>query len=252
MSKLIQRAIEWENTNDPTKLAELVTCGSVHRAVCLALADRYIMELEDPERARARALIDQVLSSQTSFDRTSAIIVPEVANASVYYLIATRYILVRGSRNAELTSLHQANGEARNLLKARLPERIGQEDAITCAIIRDLVPNRFAPFRLEPEWFTRTVKQIASQIQQERSYFDLPILADCLEEAGCKCQLLLDHLRTPMMNKSDLPDTIKERFPVHLADCWGLVMIHHRILSSSELAPYPFRDVTRAMLRGKP
>jgi hypothetical protein len=39
------------------------------------------------------------------------------------------------------------------------------------------------------------VKRIAREIQSERRWADLPVLADALADAGCADGFLLDHLR---------------------------------------------------------
>ena len=45
------------------------------------------------------------------------------------------------------------------------------------------------------KWKRGTVKRIASSIHQDKSWAQLPILADALEEAGCSDAFVLDHLR---------------------------------------------------------
>lgn len=46
-------------------------------------------------------------------------------------------------------------------------------------------------------WEDATVRRIANKVYAERSFGDLPILADALEEAGCTNSDILDHLRGP-------------------------------------------------------
>jgi hypothetical protein len=52
------------------------------------------------------------------------------------------------------------------------------------------------------KWHTGTVRLIAENIKTFRSYADLPILADALEEAGCQDFRILWHLREPMRHDS--------------------------------------------------
>jgi hypothetical protein len=40
-----------------------------------------------------------------------------------------------------------------------------------------------------------TIKRVAQSIHEKRSWAELPVLADALEEAGCAESFLLDHLR---------------------------------------------------------
>jgi len=69
----------------------------------------------------------------------------------------------------------------------------------------------------DPSWLTAntgTVAAIASVIDQERRWEDLPILADALEEAGCTDQEMLQHCRQP---------------GEHLRCCWVVAMLLARI-----------------------
>ncbi len=55
-----------------------------------------------------------------------------------------------------------------------------------------------APPEIDPAWLRwgrGTVKRIAREIQAERRWADLPVLADALEDAGCAEDFLLGHLR---------------------------------------------------------
>jgi hypothetical protein len=52
------------------------------------------------------------------------------------------------------------------------------------------------------KWNGGTVRLIAESIRAFRTYVDLPILADALEEAGCQDVRILRHLREPMIHDS--------------------------------------------------
>jgi hypothetical protein len=80
------------------------------------------------------------------------------------------------------------------------------------ALLRDLVGN---PFRPLGKWDSLTWVQgdpfrLARTIYHERTYTDLPVLADALEDAGCDSDALLDHLRSP---------------GPHARGCWALDLI---------------------------
>jgi hypothetical protein len=45
-------------------------------------------------------------------------------------------------------------------------------------------------------WSDRTVPRLARLIYDEHAFGDLPILADALEDAGCRDEVILDHLRS--------------------------------------------------------
>jgi hypothetical protein len=55
-----------------------------------------------------------------------------------------------------------------------------------------------------------TIPKLARAIYTDRTFTDLPILADCLEESGCHNQEILNHLRSPRP---------------HCRGCWPLDLI---------------------------
>src|SRR4051812_31401191 len=65
------------------------------------------------------------------------------------------------------------------------------------AVLRDIFGNPFAPPALDPSWRTPAVLAVAKAIYAERRFEDMPILADLLEELGCRDDELLSHCRRP-------------------------------------------------------
>src|SRR5262249_39746048 len=77
-----------------------------------------------------------------------------------------------------------------------------------CEIIRDIFGNPFRPSTLNPTVLTcngGTVPKLAQAIYDGRTFDQLPILADALEEAGCINPDILAHCRQP---------------GVHVRGCW--------------------------------
>lgn len=67
-------------------------------------------------------------------------------------------------------------------------------------LLRDIVGNPFRPVAIDPTWLRwndSTVPRLARAIFDARSFADLPILADALEEAECGDDRILGHLRSP-------------------------------------------------------
>ena len=60
---------------------------------------------------------------------------------------------------------------------------------------RDLIPNPFLPLTWDPDWFTSTVRQLASHIYSRHEFTTMPILADALQDAGCEDEQILNHCR---------------------------------------------------------
>jgi hypothetical protein len=63
---------------------------------------------------------------------------------------------------------------------------------------------------LDPSWLTPTVITLAQLIYNDRTFADLPILADALEDAGCDNEDILSHCR------GDSP---------HVRGCWVLDLL---------------------------
>lgn len=64
----------------------------------------------------------------------------------------------------------------------------------------EIFDNPFRPIVAEADWLSwsnGTVPRIAQRVYDERSFGNLPILADALEEAGCDNAEILNHCRQP-------------------------------------------------------
>ncbi len=75
------------------------------------------------------------------------------------------------------------------------------ECAVQASLLRDLCGNPFhPPLALDPGWLVwngGSVGRLARTIYEERHFEDLPVLADALEDAGCRNEEVLGHLRGP-------------------------------------------------------
>jgi hypothetical protein len=75
------------------------------------------------------------------------------------------------------------------------------EERHQCDLIRDIVGNPFHRIALDRQWVSwnhGTLPAIARHIYEGRAYYDLPILADALEDAGFANTSILDHCRLPV------------------------------------------------------
>ncbi|MFO0928110.1 MAG: hypothetical protein U0736_13915 [Gemmataceae bacterium] len=82
-----------------------------------------------------------------------------------------------------------------------------------CDLLREIIGNPFRPGWLSAEWLRwndEIVARLAAEIFQTGRYDELPVLADALEDAGCDCRDLLDHLRRP---------------GGHVHGCWALDLL---------------------------
>ena len=77
--------------------------------------------------------------------------------------------------------------------------------------LRDIFGNPFRPVIFDPACRTETTISLAQSAYESRDFSSLPILADCLEEAGCHHSDVLNHCRDPKQ--------------VHIRGCWVVDLI---------------------------
>jgi hypothetical protein len=83
------------------------------------------------------------------------------------------------------------------------------------ALLRDIVGNPFRPVAVTPRvlaWNDRAVPKLAQAIHDRRSFAELPVLADALEDAGCTDEDILAHLRGPATR-------------LHARGCWPVDLL---------------------------
>ncbi len=73
------------------------------------------------------------------------------------------------------------------------------EQAHQLSVLRDIVGNPFSRAVANPRWQRwggGLIRTLAAAIYEERRFADLPVLADALEEAGCRDATILQHARS--------------------------------------------------------
>jgi hypothetical protein len=76
--------------------------------------------------------------------------------------------------------------------------------------LREIVGNPFRPVHIDHAWRTQVVLNLAAAIYSGRTFEDMPILADALEDAGCDNKAILSHCREETN---------------HLRGCWLLDLL---------------------------
>jgi hypothetical protein len=97
-------------------------------------------------------------------------------------------------------------GSNRKFVAGKTAERQQQP-----AVLREIVGNPFRPVEFDPKWRTDTARALAQQMYAAREFGAAPILADALQDAGCECEPLLDHLR--------------EATAAHVRGCWAVDLV---------------------------
>jgi hypothetical protein len=71
------------------------------------------------------------------------------------------------------------------------------EESCQADLLRDVFGNPFRPVAADSSWRAPAAVHLAQAAYGERSFGQLPRLADALEEAGCTDRAVLDHCRGP-------------------------------------------------------
>jgi hypothetical protein len=101
---------------------------------------------------------------------------------------------------------------ARTAARALEAEREGESQAVAAPIrrlsaldavdlVREIFGNPFQPTTIDPNWLRwkeNSVLRMARVIYRKRCFRNLPLLANALEEAGCKDVAMLMHCRAPV------------------------------------------------------
>jgi hypothetical protein len=195
---------EWLASNDPDAMLEHITgwtserklrlfaCACCRRIWALLKTEQLRHAVETSERyADGRALLKELKAARDAVWQRS------------------------GEGLAAYTATHPRGAQTLKGLRAAasaaggyLAERAGQAD-----LLRDVTGNPFRTIEMNPAWLAwngGTVRSMAQAIYDERTFEQLPILADALEEAGCDDAEILHHCRKP---------------GVHVRGCWVLDLL---------------------------
>jgi hypothetical protein len=112
------------------------------------------------------------------------------------------YCYVAMRAYVEATGKNDMSGEWQTAFENIKPARLRGRFISSDRGIRSKYPTLWRLMKDPPvvdtawlKWNGGTVKRLARSIDKEKSWSDLPILADALEDTGCSEPFLLDHLR---------------------------------------------------------
>jgi hypothetical protein len=141
-------------------------------------------ELQE-ERDYSLAALSAVSKDNPLILRVTTYAMEEAANAALLEARVDAW-----DKGFSVEETHKAGEDAK--------KNVSRELAIfqTC-LVREIFGNPFHSTTVQPTWLTPTVKALAQAIYTERTFTDLPVLADALEEAGCMDHDILNHCRHP-------------------------------------------------------
>ncbi len=151
-----------------------------------ALLQETLGTLEEPWRASRGAERTSLEPTYDAIALALQVTRPEAPKAA-YYASSNAYLAVASLSNPGVAAYDSV------LYASRSAEERAQAD-----VLREIVgPLPFRPIRIEAAWLSGTVIQVANAIYQEGRWQDMGVLADALEESGCRDELVLSHCRGP-------------------------------------------------------
>jgi hypothetical protein len=203
---------EWRDCTDPKKMIETVglQCGARKLRLFACACCRRLGPLLGPERLLqtltvAERFADGLATEQElALARVGAQLTTKWGERAVDFACSPSHDLIWNISPHLLNCIrdvHQSKPD-------RESERRGQVE-----FCRDIFGNHYRRVKASPswsQWNEGLVVGMAEQIYEERTFEDLPMLADALEEAGCEHRDLLGHLRGG---------------GVHVAGCWALDVV---------------------------
>jgi len=207
---------EWMVCADPEEMLEflearadgrklqLFACACARRAFAPLGGERYL-----PLVVAAEQLADGRLDTATFAEQMRAVADEWAALPSYqttpynsgHYLTATARHL--GSPGA---ALYAASFAARGLARQHGPEgntawqaAVAAEEAVQCALLRDIIGSPAKPFRFDSEWLAdagQLPAVVAEHIDADNQFAELPGLLTALLASGCTEAAVLDHVRS--------------------------------------------------------
>jgi hypothetical protein len=208
---------QWLTCNNPGEMLAFLRTGanlSARKARLFGVAAcRQIWHLLDDERSQkaveaAEQFADGAISTQQLFYSHSVAYVAWTAAASARPGVPSGYEATDAAyevagedvqRAATCAASSAARAVARlaasdTLDPAFISAREGAERE-QASIFRDILGNPFCPCTITPVLLNETVVKIAHAIYHECAFEQMPILADALEENGCRDATVLAHCR---------------------------------------------------------
>jgi hypothetical protein len=196
---------EWLTSVDPQVMLEHVMPWASERKLRLwaCACCRRIWRLMKTERARRAVETSERYADgearmkelKAAYSATTGISAAE---------LAAGWTARRGRRRAPLLAARFA---------AKAVGYVREESEAQADLLHEIFGEFFHPVEVNPAWLAwndGTVRNIGVTIYQERTFEQMPILADALEDAGCNDVEILQHCRKP---------------DAHVRGCWVLDLL---------------------------
>jgi hypothetical protein len=189
---------EWLQCTDPNPILHFLRGKAVDRKFrlfCVACCRRIWPLLT---HGRSRAMVDVLERFADGESDQAAVKVVEKAAAKARDLSPSR--AARAACEAARDSWKTAWAAARAVKIHWGEARWVAESKAQAAVIRDLLgPLPFRTLKADPSWLRwhgGLLVSMARRMYDSRDFADMPVLADALEEAGCRDADILGHCRS--------------------------------------------------------
>jgi hypothetical protein len=203
---LVRAPIVWDD-----RQRRLFACACCRRLWSILTREQYRSAVETAERyADGRASTNELRRVTWTRERVRAIRGTKRGDA-LWAVTLAASVHWRFQQEQQVARLARfALGCPRN---NTMSERVREELAAQCALLRDIAGNPYRRVELDPAWLqwnNGTVRKVAEAIYEDAAFSELPVLADALEEAGCSEPVLLEHCRSA---------------GPHVRGCWALDLL---------------------------
>lgn len=200
---------EWLACTDPTQMLEFLRRTGSYRKLRLFAVGccRRVWTMLEDERSRDAVEVAERFADGLATEKERA-----AAWLAAHNATEARRGVAFAASNSALSKVENRSWCSRAASAAEAA-RIHDGKEPQADLLRCIFGNPFHPSTVERSLLTESVFTLASAIYEERAFDRLPILADALEESGCRDAAILAHCRGP---------------GPHVRGCWVVDLLLHR------------------------
>jgi hypothetical protein len=188
---------EWLECADPEPMLEFLRGRSSDRKLRLFAAGCCRLFWKQIWREQSRRVIE-VYEQYLDKAATWSEVTTAMADSRSYHKDSRAETLLQTLTAGHEATCVEPKNQYGNEVAAQMVRHCGLHQRKPAVLLRCIFGHQFRPILfVDPSWLTPTVKALGLAIYTERSFADLPVLADALEEAGCGNADILNHCRQP-------------------------------------------------------